>query len=152
VLQTIIYLHRLYYKCCFNTFSLTSFMGTCTKFSDNFVQYFCSNWVIWFLAADKQLAYNLHVPPLFFCIKGAQNIRPVVDLLHWNPHWWSPIILFMFWNNLGKIMLQNFFCVHDNSEKLSVLISVLETDTVRDPFHCCGNSSLFQMELMNWRI
>jgi hypothetical protein len=49
------------------------------------------NWITGFLKVYKQLMHCFIVFS-FFLIRWRQNIWPVDDFLHWNPHWWSPIM------------------------------------------------------------
>ena len=84
-----------------------------------------------------------------------QTIWSVVDLLCQNPHWWSPIISSAYGVNLDCRMWDKILYVVGKSDtplwlRQSVLSPFLQTGRcIIDSFHTSGNSSLFQIELVN---
>jgi hypothetical protein len=53
-----------------------------------------------------------------------QHISSVVDVLCWNPHWWSQIILSTYGVNLETRILDKILHVIDNSDKVKVKLSL----------------------------
>ena len=81
-----------------------------------------------------------------------QNTWSVVDLLHQNPHWLSPILSSAYGVNLDSRLLDKILCIVDRSDMpwllvQSVLSSPLWIGTMIDYLHCSSNSSSFKIEL-----
>ena len=102
----------------------------------------------------KELIHCFVVFPFFSTIWRMRNIWSIVDLLHWNPCWWSPIIssaygVYLYSRMFSKIL----YIVGKNDIPPLLLQSVLspffKIGTMIDSFHSSGNSCLFQIEIIS---
>ena len=115
----------------------------------NIIQDFPPKWTISFLKSINSWRTAWLYSHFFLSIWHMQNIWSVVDLLHQNQCWWSPIISSAYGVNLESRMLDKILYVVGKSDmRLQLLQSVLSPflyiDTMINSFQSSGNSSLFR--------
>jgi hypothetical protein len=79
-----------------------------------------------------------------------QKVWSMVDQLHWNPHWLSPIILSAYWLNFERTWNRILDDVANSDIATTVSFITLLVNWYNNIlFHCWRSSFLCQIELMN---
>ena len=107
---------QLYFSVRHIFISLTRFKGIPKKLNASIIQDLPPNWIISFLEVYKDLMHCFVVFPFFSSIWRMQNIWSVVELLHRNPHWWSPTVSSAYGINLDSRILDKILYVVDKSD------------------------------------